>query len=96
MLRLENPIRFPLPVLRHLEMVLDDEAWVCVDESLNDIPVLAWVEFQSCGRTNLHQPVVCRLHTYHCHADIIIDRIMESIHSILNQRLHGTEAESHG
>lgn len=43
LLRLENPLRFCIPGLRNLSIVLDDDSWVCVDESLDDIPILAWV-----------------------------------------------------
>ena len=92
LLRLENPLRFPLPGLRHLEMILDEETWICVDESLNDIPVLAWLDFETAGRASLHEPIPCRLFTYHCHADIIIERIRENIFSILDNRLHPDQA----
>lgn len=39
LLRLGSPLRLPLTGLRTLEMVLEKDAWVCVDASLNDHPI---------------------------------------------------------
>lgn len=88
LLRLGSPLRFRLPGLRHLCIVLEEDSWVCVDESLNDIPVLAWANFSTAGRDNLHQPLACDFTTYHVHAMMIHDRVLQSISAILNQKLH--------
>ena len=48
-----------------LEMTLEDAAWVCVDKRQNDLPVIAWVEFDAKGRDALHMPVRCKLNYYH-------------------------------
>lgn len=46
-------------------MILENNEWVCADERQNDMPILAWVEFNDHGRTALHLPVKCKLNYYH-------------------------------
>jgi hypothetical protein len=84
--RLKVPLHISLPKLRTLELVLDDETWIVVDNNLNDIPVMAWLDFQTKGRA-LHEAVMCRLNLYHIHADLIHDRVMESMVLILGEML---------
>ncbi|MEJ2362272.1 MAG: hypothetical protein P8Z75_12740 [Gammaproteobacteria bacterium] len=86
--RLGNPLRFELPRLRTLDLILESDAWIVVDRSLNDIPVLAWLDFQTGDRTNLHEPISCERRTYHTHALIIIDKVIEAMHLILGERLN--------
>jgi hypothetical protein len=88
MLRFSQPLRFPLAGLRHLEMVIEEDTWVCIDNSLNDFPILAWVDFDAHHRDSLHEPVACTLYTYHCHADMITDRVLKLTTDHLDQRLH--------
>jgi hypothetical protein len=85
--RLGNPLRFPLPLLRHLDMILDEETWIVVDASLNDMPVMAWLEFHAEHREALHTPIPCRLYTYHCHADVIRPQVLETVADELARRL---------
>ena len=87
LLRLGCPLRSALPGMRTLEMVLEHDAWICVDSGLNDYPILAWVEFQSAGRSALHEPVPCRLFTYHAHAELIEPQVLEKIQAVLGHRL---------
>lgn len=86
-LRLESPLRFALPGLRTLEMILERDAWICVDAGLSDYPILAWVEFQAAERSRLDTPVPCRLFTYHAHAELIEPQVLEKTESVLNHRL---------
>lgn len=88
-LRLDESIRFPIPGLRSLEVILDKETWIVVDASLNDVPVLAWVDFETEHRSNLHEPIKCKLYTYHAHTDVIMDTVMRELHRELDRRLHG-------
>lgn len=92
LLRLEDPIRFPLPSLKNIEMILDDETWICLDSSLNDIPVLAWTDFEVTHRENLHEPINCQLLFYHQHADKIVDAVIYEVKSILDSRLHQNDS----
>lgn len=59
------PFRIPLDGYRDLVMVLEEHEWVCADESQNDMPVLAWVEFEDQRREAIHLPVKCKLNHYH-------------------------------
>lgn len=68
-------------------MLIDHDSWVCVDTSLNDLPVAAWTDFNSKGRDNLHQPIDCVLTYYHFKAGTIIKKALEITDELLTQRL---------
>ena len=51
------------------------------------IQVLAWTEFQSGGRSTLHEPVPCRLKTYNMHATVILERVSEFMEKELASRI---------
>lgn len=89
--RLKAPIRFELPRLRTLELLLDRDAWIVVDTRLNDIPVLAWLDFATQGRTSLHEPVPCYLNLYHVHGQMLLPRIIEAMEIILGEQLAGDD-----
>lgn len=93
--RLGDPLRFELPRLRTLDLVLEKDAWIVVDRSLNDIPVLAWLDFRTVHRANLHEPIDCERRTYHTHALIIIDKVIEAMHLILGERLDALTPPGH-
>jgi hypothetical protein len=88
LVRLENPLRFSLPHLRGLDMVLSREEWVCVDRTLNDLPVLAWTDFQTADRNALHAPVPCRIRFYHAYAGLIVGTLLQDVSVILAERLN--------
>jgi len=85
--RLENPLRIELPKLRTLDFILEDDTWAIVDRDLNDMPVVAWTDFEH--RSTLHEPVHCTLRYYHAHADIIMAKALERLDEILTERLAG-------
>ncbi|MDH5409347.1 MAG: hypothetical protein OEY00_12115 [Gammaproteobacteria bacterium] len=85
--RLGSPLRFDLPKLRTLDLHLENGAWIVVDKSLNDIPVMAWVDFDTTGRSNLHEKIDCTLKIYHSHAGILIDKIMEAMTLLIGEKL---------
>ncbi len=90
--RVANPMRVELRGLRGLDLILDDGAWVCVDRTLNDVPVLAWTGFRTRERTGLHQPVVCELRYYHAHAHMIRDKVLGLMDRVLSaRRFEGSE-----
>jgi hypothetical protein len=88
LMRLEDPLRFPLPHLRGLDMVLSDTEWICVDRTLNDLPVLAWTDFQISGRSALYAPVACRLRFYHAYAGLIVGTLLQDVAVILAERIN--------
>ncbi len=92
--RLGRPIRFALPRLRTLDILLDDDAWVVVDRALNEIPVMAWLDFAVEKRDTLHQPIRCSLNLYHAHGAMLIPRILEAVDLILGERLAALPAAS--
>lgn len=84
--RLGRPIRIALPSLRHLDLVVTEAVWVCVDRDLQDLPVLAWSDFPA-TRTALHAPVPCRLRVYHQHAERILPTVLAEADTELARRL---------
>ena len=89
LVRLGSPLQFPVPGLKNIEIVLDAETWICFDSSLNDIPVLAWTEFEASHRDSLVEPIACQYYTYHVHADKIFDAVVKYLADYLDERLHG-------
>jgi hypothetical protein len=85
--RLGEPVEIPLTGLRRLELLLSRSAWVVVDHDMNDIPILAWTDFQTEGRATLHEPVACRLKTYHMHAKVILEQVTTFMEQELAARL---------
>jgi len=85
--RLGSPLRLEIPRLRTLDFILEEDTWVIVDRSLNDIPIIAWVNFDEKHRAGLHEPVECERRTYHVHALIIVDKALEAMHLMLGERL---------
>ncbi len=85
--RIGNPLRIELINLRGLDIVIDDEAWVCVDRTLNDLPIFAWTDFEYGARENLFEPIACRLRFYHNHADLICGTVLDLVNRNLDVRL---------
>lgn len=85
--RLSKTIRFSLPKLRTLDLLLDKNAWIVVDHSLNDIPVIAWTDFDTSERSDLNKPIPCVVLMYHQHAPIIIEKVMEAMEIIIGEKL---------
>jgi hypothetical protein len=95
LMRLENPLRLVLPGLRGLDMMIERDTWLCIDRTLNDLPVLAWTDFQVAGR-GLHEPVACRSLYFHAYANVIVKTALADVHRILNERLRRAEGRRDG
>ena len=93
--RLGSPVRLKLPKLRTLDFLLDEETWIIVDRSLNDIPVMAWLDFDTKDRS-LHEPLNCTLNLYHAHASIIQPRVIEAMTLLLGEKLAALENNHNG
>ncbi len=85
--RLGEDLRFPIPKLKHLDLILQKDAWIIVDRVLNDVPVAAWTDFQTEHRASLHEPIKCRIRLYHAHGAIILQRTLEAMELILGEKL---------
>ncbi len=86
--RISNPLRFEIPNLRTLDFILEDDLWVIVDRSLNDIPVMAWNDFNDHPRTSLHENILCQKRIYHTHAHMIHDKAIEALQLVLGEKLN--------
>jgi len=71
--------------------MLQKDAWIIVDRVLNDVPVVAWTDFQTEHRTTLHEPIKCRIRLYHAHGAIIMQRTLEAMELILGEMLDELE-----
>ena len=81
------PLRIPLEGYRGLVMVLEDDLWVIVNEQENDLPVIAWVEFEDQARDALHVPVKCKLNYYHFAASKVRAHSLEIMEAALEEKL---------
>lgn len=81
------PIRLPLADFPGMVMILEEREWVCANERQNDLPVLAWVEFEDKGRDALHKPVSCKLNYYHFAASKMRARTLELMEEMLERYL---------
>lgn len=88
LLRVSNPLRVSLTGRVHrADMVLRDDAWFCVDRCADDLPLIAWTNFQLRGR-NLIDPVHCTLHLYHSHSGLLIGPALSMLDQVLDRMLY--------
>jgi hypothetical protein len=87
LLRLGAPIFLHLKPLKHMAFVIESDAWIVVDEVLNEYPIIAWVDFQTGDRNALHEPIACHLHCYHEHAGRIVETALQTMDSMLSRML---------
>lgn len=85
--KLGKQIRFPIPKLKHLDLILQKDAWIVVDRALSDFPILAWTNFQTENRDSLHEPVKCEVRIFHFAASMILRRTLEAMDLMLGEQL---------
>jgi hypothetical protein len=85
--RIKQPIRFKIPTLNHLDLLVQDDAWIIVDRVLHDMPVAAWTDFDTEARDNLHEAVTCEIRLYHFGARMVLKTALDAMHDILGQTL---------
>jgi len=85
--RLKGPLRLPLAGLRGMDLLVDKEAWVCVDRTLYDLPVIAWTGFSPASRRAIHEVVPCLLHYYHINAELITESVLATAMKEIQKRL---------
>ena len=85
--RLGDEIRLSIPKLKHLDLILQKNAWIIVDRALNDVPVVAWTDFETGNRDNLHEPITCKVKHYHANAIMIMNRTLEAMDLLLGEQL---------
>lgn len=85
--KLGPQIRLRIPKLKHLEFVIQRDAWVVVDLALSELPILCWTNFQSQYRDNLHEPVPCEVRYFHYAASMIYNKTIEGMELMLGELL---------
>lgn len=81
--RIGNPLQFELTSMRCLEIILNDQYWLCFDSCMDDQPVMAWTAFEVSGRSALNAPVECELRLYHVHGGLVMGEVLEELgHSL--------------
>lgn len=91
--RLGESLRLDLPGLKTLDLILQRDAWIVVDRAFNDIPVVAWTDFDIERRSELHMPVHCHIRLYHANAGIILKRVLEAMELLLGEKLDESSRE---
>ncbi len=82
---LGNQIRLTIPKLKHLDLIIQKDAWIIVDKVLNDVPVVAWTNFEIKGRESLHEPIKCEIRYFHYAASMIMNRTLEAMELMLGE-----------
>jgi hypothetical protein len=85
--QLGDQIRLKIPRLKHLDLILQKDAWIIVDTMLNDMPIAAWTNFEVEHREALHEPIQCRIIFFHYAASMILDRTLEAMELMLGEVL---------
>lgn len=80
-------IRFKIPKLKHLDLILQKDAWIVVDRALTDFPILAWTDFELESRESLLEPVQCEVRIFHFAASMILRRTLEAMDLMLGEQL---------
>ena len=95
--QLGNQIRLTIPKLKHLDLIIQKDAWIIVDIVLNDVPVVAWTNFETKGRDSLHEPIQCEIRFFHYAASMILNRTLEAMElmlgEVLEQELHKNKSD---
>jgi hypothetical protein len=87
LIRLGKPLRIALTRHRGLEILLDDEAWWCVDSFADDQLIMVWRAFATGGRDNLTEPVACELCLYHHCAGLVMGSALSDMEEAIEARL---------
>lgn len=83
--RIGEQIRFKIPTLNHLDLIIQEDAWIVVDRVLHDMPVACWTEFQFEGRDNLHEPISCEVRIFHFAARTILKTTLDAMEEFLRE-----------
>ena len=84
-IRLGSPLSFNLGEIKGLRCILDDHAWVFVDRFVDDMPLLAWTNFES--RSGLNETISCELRLYHFKADMLVNKALGLLNDAIAEQL---------
>jgi len=85
--RLALPIRLTLPRFQYIDVIIDHDSWACVDRSLNDLPVIAWADFEITNRSALHLPISCKISNYHFQSSQVVEGALSFTKIALERKL---------
>ena len=85
--RIGEQVRFKIPALNHLDLIIQEDAWIVVDRVLHDMPVACWTDFQFEGRDNLHEPVSCEIRIFHFAARTILETTLDAMEELLRESI---------
>lgn len=85
--RIGPELRFRIPKLKHLDLILQKDAWVVVDRALSDYPILCWTDFKTQHRDNLHEPIICEIRIFHFAATMILKKTINAMELLLGEEL---------
>ena len=85
--RLGEQWRTRIPKLSHIDLILQEDAWIVVDRVLNDMPVAAWTNFQTEGRDNLNEPIACEVRIYHFAARTVLQTTLDAMEKLVRESL---------
>lgn len=85
--RLGRQLRLSVPKLKHLDLIIQKDAWIVVDRVLNDVPVAAWTDFEAEGRDNLHEPIPCQIRFFHFAARMVLNQTLKAMDEMLLEQL---------
>lgn len=93
LIRRHKPLKLELPRHACLEIILDQEDWLCVDTVQAGMPILRWHSFEVHDRHDLHQPINCQLDLYHFCAGLVMGSVLDDVELVIKQHLAQTDAE---
>lgn len=85
--RISEQWRTRIPGLNHLDLIIQQDAWIVVDRVLNDMPVAAWTNFETDGRDNLDQPIACEIRIYHFAARAVLQTTLNAMEKLIRESL---------
>lgn len=80
-------IHLRIPTLKHLDLILQKDAWIVIDRALYDYPILCWTDFETGHRDNLHEPIKCEVRYFHYAASMIFNKTLEAMELMLGELL---------
>lgn len=87
LMRINNPLQLELTAMKCLEIILNDQYWLCTDSCMGNRPILAWTAFEVSGRSDLSASVACELRLYHTHGGLVMGEVLENLGKLLQQQL---------
>jgi len=92
--KLGPEIRFRL--IKHLDLIVQKDAWIVVDRVLNDMPIVGWMNFDVSHRKSLHEPIECEVRFWHAAATMIMKQTLEIMDLMLGEELAELEQDDEG